>query len=276
MPSSVEEADEVGQGPRGAGREAGAGQAQGQGQSAAAFGQGRRPGWLGRCPFRTRDGAEDGQRLGGVGRGSRRTRRTVCSPSRAARPVAGSSASTWAVSVPGVVQEEQDPPVGDRRAEGGGPFLGSIGDRRLRCSERLEEAGQGRAGVGGGGRGAAQVRVQLPVGHVDGEGALANASGAGDRGDGDGEERQGLTGQRGLFPESAAAGPPGPAASSEPEPAGQDGPSCCPGCGAALPAAAGRLAPGRPARHCSASCRARAYRARRKPGGGNGGPAAGA
>ncbi|MFE5537665.1 LuxR C-terminal-related transcriptional regulator [Streptomyces sp. NPDC056492] len=63
-------------------------------------------------------------------------------------------------------------------------------------------------------------------------------------------------------PEPGAAAPPGP-------------PPRCPGCGAALPAAQGRRAgSGRPARHCSAACRARAYRNRRKGGAGGSGPTA--
>lgn len=97
-------------------------------------------------------------------------------------------------------------------------------------------------------------------------------------------ERQGLTETRRPAPEQPAPVPdaaasPGPATVRGPEPvvAGPGGPSRCPGCGAGLPASGGRRpAPGRPARHCSAACRARAYRARRKPGAGGGGPAAGA
>ncbi|MFK0049422.1 LuxR C-terminal-related transcriptional regulator [Streptomyces sp. NPDC090741] len=96
-------------------------------------------------------------------------------------------------------------------------------------------------------------------------------------------ERQGLTGTHGPFPQRKAAAAPSPALASErapvrvPGPAGSDGPVRCPGCGDALPAADGRRpAPGRPARHCSAACRARAYRARRKPEPGAGGPAIGA
>ncbi|MEV0991543.1 LuxR C-terminal-related transcriptional regulator [Streptomyces sp. NPDC049949] len=111
-------------------------------------------------------------------------------------------------------------------------------------------------------------------------------------------ERQGLTQPHRPLPERAAPGvatgpasapvtapPTGPASAPapapEPEPdpaaAGPDGPPRCPGCGAALAAAEGRGPvsgrPGRPARPCSAACRARAYRARRKPGAGETGPA---
>ncbi|MFK0202840.1 helix-turn-helix transcriptional regulator [Streptomyces lavendulae] len=113
-------------------------------------------------------------------------------------------------------------------------------------------------------------------------------------------ERQGLTETRRPAPEQAAPAPeqvapapeqaapapvpdtassPGPAPVRGPEPAvaGPGGPSRCPGCGAGLPASGGRRpAPGRPARHCSAACRARAYRARRKPAVEGGGPAGGA
>lgn len=101
-------------------------------------------------------------------------------------------------------------------------------------------------------------------------------------------ERQGLTETRGPSPEQeepgavpgtgmASAPHPEPARGPEPVVAGADGPSRCPGCGVGLPATGGRRpAPGRPARHCSAACRSRAYRARRKPGAGDGGPAAGA
>ncbi|MFD7833823.1 LuxR C-terminal-related transcriptional regulator [Streptomyces sp. NPDC059761] len=95
-------------------------------------------------------------------------------------------------------------------------------------------------------------------------------------------ERQGLTGTHGPFPERKAAAP-NPALASEqapvrvPGPTGSDRPVRCPGCGDALPTADGRQpAPGRPARHCSAACRARAYRARRKPEPGGGGAATGA
>ncbi|MFD9367637.1 LuxR C-terminal-related transcriptional regulator [Streptomyces sp. NPDC060020] len=84
-------------------------------------------------------------------------------------------------------------------------------------------------------------------------------------------------------PERAPASAPRPAPASEPAttPAPHtDGPARppgCPGCGRALPAAAGgHPAPGRPARHCSASCRARAYRARRRSRPGGEGPTAGA
>ncbi|WP_053693147.1 helix-turn-helix transcriptional regulator [Streptomyces sp. WM6372] len=109
-------------------------------------------------------------------------------------------------------------------------------------------------------------------------------------------ERQGLTQTPRSLPEQAAPAPatdpepePEPAtttdtttatdpATAEPTAAGPDGPSrCCPGCGAPLQAAGGRRPvsgrAGRPARHCSAACRARAYRARRRPGSGETGPA---
>ncbi|MFE2477105.1 LuxR C-terminal-related transcriptional regulator [Streptomyces sp. NPDC059389] len=113
-------------------------------------------------------------------------------------------------------------------------------------------------------------------------------------------ERQGLTQPHRPLPETAASAPapapatgpasapatgpvPAPDTRPAPEPrpapvaAGPDGAPRCPGCGAALPAAGGRGPvpgrPGRPARHCSAACRARAYRARRKPGSGETGPA---
>ncbi|MFI5672447.1 LuxR C-terminal-related transcriptional regulator [Streptomyces sp. NPDC051704] len=109
-------------------------------------------------------------------------------------------------------------------------------------------------------------------------------------------ERQGLTQPHRPLPERAAPKPdpkpepeprpehdpepePRPEPRPEPEPAavGADGPPRCPGCGAALAAAQGRGPasgrPGRPARHCSAACRARAYRARRKPASGGTGPA---
>ncbi|MFB0630159.1 response regulator transcription factor [Streptomyces sp. AB3(2024)] len=107
-------------------------------------------------------------------------------------------------------------------------------------------------------------------------------------------ERQGLTETRRPSPEQGApAAVPGTgtgtgtAPQPQPQPAvargaeavvaGVDGPSRCPGCGVGLPAAGGRRpAPGRPARHCSGACRARAYRARRKPAAGDAGSAAGA
>ncbi|WP_051837179.1 helix-turn-helix transcriptional regulator [Streptomyces sp. NRRL F-2580] len=82
-------------------------------------------------------------------------------------------------------------------------------------------------------------------------------------------------------PASAPAPRPAPASEPATTPAPHtDGPARppgCPGCGRALPAAAGgHPAPGRPARHCSASCRARAYRARRRSRPGGEGPTAGA
>ncbi|MGW6985772.1 LuxR C-terminal-related transcriptional regulator [Streptomyces sp. NPDC054932] len=99
-------------------------------------------------------------------------------------------------------------------------------------------------------------------------------------------ERSPATGTAAVTaPVSAVAAPvsaPLPRPSPTPEPAGnpashaadQVRPPGCPGCGRALPAAAGsRPAPGRPARHCSASCRAKAYRARRKSRPGDVGPA---
>ncbi|MGW1641935.1 LuxR C-terminal-related transcriptional regulator [Streptomyces lavendulae] len=91
-------------------------------------------------------------------------------------------------------------------------------------------------------------------------------------------ERQGLTETRRPAPVQAAPAPvPAPSPSPAPAVAGPGGPARCPGCGAGLPASGGRRpAPGRPARHCSAACRARAYRARRKPGAGGAGPAVGA
>jgi DNA-binding CsgD family transcriptional regulator len=77
----------------------------------------------------------------------------------------------------------------------------------------------------------------------------------------------------GAAPGPASGAAPGPvprAAATEPasepvpEPPAPDGPGCV-GCGGPLPGSgAGRPAAGRPARHCSASCRSRAYRARRK------------
>ncbi|MEU9081787.1 LuxR C-terminal-related transcriptional regulator [Streptomyces sp. NPDC048357] len=93
----------------------------------------------------------------------------------------------------------------------------------------------------------------------------------------------------GTAPAAAPAPRPAPPPSPPPAPAtepattpaahtgGPDRPPGCPGCGRELPAAAGsHPAPGRPARHCSASCRARAYRARRRSRPGGEEPAAGA
>ncbi|WP_404955078.1 LuxR C-terminal-related transcriptional regulator [Streptomyces sp. 147326] len=78
-------------------------------------------------------------------------------------------------------------------------------------------------------------------------------------------------------PAPCPAPAPEPAATPAPDTGGPARPPGCPGCGRALPAAAGsHPAPGRPARHCSASCRARAYRARRKSRPGGDGPTAGA
>ncbi|MFI1457511.1 helix-turn-helix transcriptional regulator [Streptomyces roseus] len=78
----------------------------------------------------------------------------------------------------------------------------------------------------------------------------------------------------GMAPGTAPVG--GPAAAPGPAVAGPAGtPLPCPGCGSPLPAAEGRRpVSGRPARHCSAACRARAYRTRRKREAGGNGPAA--
>ncbi|MEW1639615.1 helix-turn-helix transcriptional regulator [Streptomyces sp. NPDC093801] len=94
-------------------------------------------------------------------------------------------------------------------------------------------------------------------------------------------QQQGLAGTRGPIQEQAASAPSAPSTSARrptrlPDPTGPDSPLRCVGCGAPLPVAVGRrLKQGRPARHCSASCRARAYRARRKPGAGGNGPGTG-
>ncbi|MFJ8166647.1 LuxR C-terminal-related transcriptional regulator [Streptomyces sp. NPDC096136] len=97
-------------------------------------------------------------------------------------------------------------------------------------------------------------------------------------------QQQGLAGARGPVRERTAPAP-GPASAPErgaarpadPRTGPPDGPPGCVGCGAPLPVAVGRRsAPGRPALHCSAACRARAYRARRKPGAAGGGRVSGA